>query len=57
MIIQLNDPKHISKHKTNANYESLLSDKVEKRVVMNLFYDSCFTIEFGLKRFFNIMKL
>ena len=47
MLTQLKDPKHISKHKTNANYESLLSDKVEKRVVMNLFYDSCFTIELG----------
>ena len=32
--------------KTNANYENLVYDKVEKRVTKNLFYDARLTIEF-----------
>ena len=34
-----------TRHKTNANYENLVCDKVEKRVTKNLLCDSCLTIE------------
>ena len=33
-----------ARHKTNANYENLVSDEVEKRGAKNLFYDSCLSI-------------
>ena len=36
-----------ARHKTNANYENLLSDKVEKKMTNNLFHDTCLTIELG----------
>ena len=36
-----------ARHKTNANYENLVSNKVEKRMAKNLFYDSWLTIELG----------
>ena len=38
---------HTARHKTNANYENLVSDKVEKRVTKNLFYDWYLTFELG----------
>ena len=31
---------YAARHKTNANYENLVSDKVEKRMTKNLFHDS-----------------
>ena len=30
-----------ARRKTNANYENVMSAKVEKIVTKNLFYDSC----------------
>ena len=36
-----------ARHKTNANYENLVFDKVEKRMTKNLLCDSCLTLELG----------
>ena len=38
---------HSARHKTNANYENLVYDKVEKRVAKILLFDSCLTLELG----------
>ena len=41
-----------ARHKSNANYGNLVFDiSSEKSAAMNLFYDSCLTIELGLKDF------
>ena len=40
-----------ARHKNNANYENLMSDKVEKRLTNNLLCDSCWSSSWVKKVF------
>ena len=42
---------YAARHKTNTNYENLMSDKVETRVAKNLLFDWCWSSSWVKKVF------